>query len=180
VLGASDACIATYPGDFGQALIALDAVVDVAGSSGRRQIPFADLHVQPGRTPNVETTLAPDDLILGFELPVEPWFRRSLYLKIRDRESYEFALASAAVALDLDGETVRQARIALGGLATVPWRAREAEQALVDRTLDEANCQLAAEVALSGAHPREHNAFKVELGRRTLVRALLQAAAMEV
>ncbi len=180
VLGASDACIATYPGDFGQALIALDAVVDVAGSSGRRQIPFADLHVQPGRTPNVETTLAPDDLILGFELPVEPWFRRSLYLKIRDRESYEFALASAAVALDLDGDTVRQARIALGGLATVPWRARDAEQALIGRTLDEANCQLAAEAALSGAHPREHNAFKVELGRRTLARALLQAAAMEV
>ena len=179
VLGTSDACIATYPGDFGQALIALAAVVDVAGSRGHRQLPFADLHVQPGRTPNVETTLAPDDLILGFELPVEPWFRRSLYLKIRDRESYEFALASAAVALDLDGDTVRQARIALGGLATVPWRTREAEQALVGRTLDEASCELAAKVALSGAHPHEHNAFKVDLGRRTLVRALLQAAAME-
>ena len=180
VLGTSDACIATYPGDFAQALIALDAVVDVAGSRGRRQIPFADLHVAPGRTPDVETTLAPDDLIIGFELPVEPWFRRSLYLKIRDRESYEFALASAAVALDLDGDTVRQARIALGGLATVPWRSREAEQALVGRTLDDASCDLAAKVALSGANPREHNAFKVELGRQTLVRALLQAAAMEV
>ena len=180
VLGTSDACIATYPGDFAQALIALDAVVDVAGSGGRRQIPFAELHVPPVRTPSVETTLKPDDLILGFEIPIEPWFRRSLYLKVRDRVSYEFALASAAVALDLDGSTVRQARIALGGLATVPWRAREAEQALVGRTLDEASCDLAAKVALSDAHPLEHNAFKVELGRQTIVRALLQAAAMEV
>lgn len=180
VLGASEDCIATYPGDFAQALVALDAVVDVAGSAGRRQLPFAALHIRPGDTPNVETSLAPGDLILGFEIPVEPWFSRSLYLKIRDRESYEFALASAAVALDLDGGSVRQARIALGGLATVPWRAREAEQALIGRALDEASCQAAAEAALSGAFPREHNAFKVELGRRTLVRALLQAAAMEV
>jgi xanthine dehydrogenase YagS FAD-binding subunit len=180
VLGTSEACIATYPGDFGQALIALDASVDIVGSGGRRQLPFAELHVRPGQTPHVETRLAPDDLILGFELPLEPWFRRSLYLKIRDRESYEFALASAAVALDLDGDTVRQARIALGGLATVPWRARDAEQALVGRTPDEANCRMAAEVALSSARPSEHNAFKVELGRQTVVRALLQAAAMEV
>jgi xanthine dehydrogenase YagS FAD-binding subunit len=180
VLGTSDACIATYPGDFAQALIAMDAIVDVVGRGGRRQIPFADLHVAPGRTPNVETTLAPDDLILGFEMPIEPWFSRSLYLKIRDRESYEFALASAAVALDLDGGTVRQARIALGGLATVPWRARDAEQALVGRTLDEASCHQAAEIALSGAHEYQHNSFKVELGRQTIVRALLQAAAMEV
>jgi xanthine dehydrogenase YagS FAD-binding subunit len=119
-------------------------------------------------------------LILGFEMPVEPWLRRSLYLKIRDRDSYEFALASAAVALDLDGGTVRQARIALGGLATVPWRAREAEQALVGRPLDEASCQAAAEAALADARTRDHNAFKVELGRQTIVRALLQTAAMEV
>lgn len=180
VLGTSDACIATYPGDFGQALVALDAVVEVVGSSGRRLVPFGQLHVTPGRTPHLETTLRPDELILGFEMPVETWYRRSLYLKIRDRESYEFALASAAVALDLDGSTVRQARIALGGLATVPWRARDAEQALVGRTLDAAICELAAEAALSGAHEYQHNAFKVELGRRTIVRALLQAAAMEV
>ncbi|HKP22646.1 MAG TPA: xanthine dehydrogenase family protein subunit M [Dongiaceae bacterium] len=180
VLGTSDACIATYPGDFAQALIALDAVVDVAGRGRRRQVPFAELHVAPAHTPDVETRLQPDELILGFEMPVEPWFRRSLYLKIRDRESYEFALASAAVALDLDGETVRQARIALGGLATVPWRAHEAEQALIGRTLDEASCQAAAEAALARARPRDHNAFKVDLGRETVVRALLQAAAMEV
>ena len=180
VLGTSDACIATYPGDFAQALIAMDAVVDVLGHGGHRQIPFAEMHVAPGRTPEVETRLAPGDLILGFEMPIEPWFSRSLYLKIRDRESYEFALTSAAVALDLEGGRVLQARIALGGLATVPWRAREAEETLVGRTLDEAICQRAAEAALSDARPREHNAFKVALGRQAIVRALLQAAAMEV
>jgi len=179
VLGASDACIATYAGDFAQALIALDAAVDMVGSRGRRQIPFSKLHVPPGQTPDVETTLAPDELILGFEMPVEPWLRRSLYLKIRDRESYEFALASAAVALDLDGGAIRQARIALGGVATVPWRAREAEQALIGRAPDEATCQLAADIAFSGARPYQHNGFKAALGRQTIVRALLQAAKME-
>ena len=180
VLGTGEACIATYPGDFAQALIALDATVEVVGRSGRRQIPFSRLHVPPGQTPEVETTLGPDELILGFEMPVEPWLRRSLYLKIRDRASYEFALASAAVALDLDGATIRQARIALGGVATVPWRAREAEQALIGRVPDEASCQLAADIAFADARPREHNAYKPALGRQTVVRALLQAAAMEV
>jgi xanthine dehydrogenase YagS FAD-binding subunit len=179
VLGISDACIATYPGDFAQALMALDASVDVVGSRGRRQIPFSKLHLPPDRTPEVETTLAPDELILGFEMPIEPWLRRSLYLKIRDRDSYEFALASAAVALDLDGGTIRQARIALGGVATVPWRAHEAEQALVGRVPDEAACQLAADMAFASARPREHNAYKPMLGRQTVVRALFEAAAME-
>jgi xanthine dehydrogenase YagS FAD-binding subunit len=179
VLGTSDACVATYPGDFAQALIALDAKVDILGFAGRRQIPFAELHVPPGQTPQVETTLAPGELILGFEMPVEPWMRRSLYLKIRDRESYEFALTSAAVALDLDGGAIHQARIALGGVATVPWRAREAERALIGRAPDEASCQLAADIALAAARPLRHNAFKPMLGRQTIVRALLQAAAME-
>jgi xanthine dehydrogenase YagS FAD-binding subunit len=180
VLGTSEACIATYPGDFAQALIALDATVDMVGTGGRRQIPFSKLHVPPGQTPDVETTLAPDELILGFEMPVEPWLRRSLYLKIRDRDSYEFALASAAVALEIDGGTIRQARMALGGVATIPWRAREAEQALIGRAPDEATCQLAADMAFAEAQPREHNAYKTALGRQTIVRALLQAAAMEV
>jgi xanthine dehydrogenase YagS FAD-binding subunit len=153
--------------------------VDIMGSRGRRQIPFSKLHVPPGQTPDVETTLAPDELILGFEMPVEPWLRRSLYLKIRDRESYEFALASAAVALDLDGGAIRQARIALGGVATVPWRAREAEQALIGRAPDEATCQLAADIAFPSARPYQHNGFKATLGRQTIVRALLQAAKME-
>jgi xanthine dehydrogenase YagS FAD-binding subunit len=180
VLGTSEACIATYPGDFAQALIALDATVDVVGTGGRRQILFSELHVPPSQTPEVETTLAPDELILGFEMPIEPWLRRSLYLKIRDRDSYEFALASAAVALDIDGGAIRQARIALGGVATTPWRAREAEQALIGRAPDEAACQLAADIAFAEAQPREHNAYKPALGRQTIVRALLQAAAMEV
>src|SRR5580693_4620696 len=127
ILGGSPDCIATYPGDFAQSLIALGATVNVAGSAGVRTIPFGSLHRAPGATPNVETVLAPGDLITGFNLPAGPWTRRSLYLKIRDRQSYEFALASAAVAIDMVGSKVREVRIALGGVATIPWRSREAE-----------------------------------------------------
>jgi xanthine dehydrogenase YagS FAD-binding subunit len=180
VLGASDACIATYPGDFAQALIALDASLDIVGPSGARVMPFAALHVVPGATPARETTLAPGELITGFTLPALPWARRSLYLKIRDRQSYEFALASAAVALDLDGETVREARIALGGVATKPWRAREAEAVLAGGALTPQTAQRAAEAAFAGAVTHGQNDFKPDLGRRTLLRALLQAAALEV
>jgi xanthine dehydrogenase YagS FAD-binding subunit len=180
VLGTSDHCIATYPGDFAQALIALDAMVDIAGRGGTRRISFADLHRAPGDTPDVETTLAPGELITAFHVPAAPWARRSVFLKIRDRESYEFALASAAVALDLDEGQIKQARIALGGVATRPWRAREAEAALTGKSLDDNSAKAAADAAFSQAHPREHNAFKVELGKRTLVRALNEAAAMEI
>jgi xanthine dehydrogenase YagS FAD-binding subunit len=180
VLGASDACIATYPGDFAQALMALDASVAVIGGAGARNLAFADLHVTPQNDPQRETVLAPGDLIAGFTVPAGPWTRRSLYLKIRDRESYEFALASAAVALDLDGGDVREARIALGGVATKPWRAREAEAELRGRPLDEAAARRAADAAFAAAVTHGQNAFKPELGRRTLVRALLQAATMEV
>jgi xanthine dehydrogenase YagS FAD-binding subunit len=175
VLGASDACIAAYPGDFAQALIALDATVEIMGPEGTHTIPFAALHRMPEGTPQVEAMLGPGELITAFEIPRAPWMRRSLYLKIRDRASYEFALASAAVALDLDGARVREARIALGGVATVPWRAREAEAAIRGKLLDEATAERAAELAFGGARTREHNAYKVELGRRTLVRALRQA-----
>jgi xanthine dehydrogenase YagS FAD-binding subunit len=118
-------------------------------------------------------------LITGFAVPAGPWTRRSLYLKVRDRESYEFALASAAVALDLRDGVVNEVRIALGGVATKPWRAREAEAALKGRALSEANARLAAEAAFAGAKTHGHNDFKPELGRRTLVRALLQAGAVE-
>lgn len=176
VLGTGGACIATYPGDFAQALIALDATVEIAGRDGARTIPFETLHVAPGDTPDVETTLKPGDLVLGFTVPAAPWTRRSVYLKIRDRESYEFALASAAVALDLDGGTVREARIALGGVATRPWRAREAEAALKGRTLNETIAARAADAAFAGAVTHGGNDDKPELGRRTLVRALLLAA----
>jgi xanthine dehydrogenase YagS FAD-binding subunit len=180
VLGTSDACIATYHGDFAQALIALDAVVEVEGRHGPRKIPFARLHRLPGDTPNIETDLAADELITAIEVPLGPWSKRSRYLKIRDRESYAFALASAAVALDMDGETVRQARIGLGGVATVPWRARVAEAALQDKVLDEDVAEKAADAAFADAKPREYNAFKIPLGKRTLVRALLETRDMKV
>ncbi len=137
LLGTSEACIATYHGDFAQALIALDATVETLGPGGRRQFRFSDLHRLPGETPHIETNLEPGELITFIRVPAGPHTRRSHYVKIRDRESYQFAVASAAVALDLDGDTVRDARIALGGLATVPWRAREAEAALRGKALDE-------------------------------------------
>ena len=148
VLGVSPHCITTYPGDFAQALIALDATVETWKGGERRTIPFAELHRPPGDRPDVETTLAPDELILAFRVPAGEWMRRSRFLKIRDRESYEFALASAAVALDMDpGGTVRQARIALGGVAAVPWRAHEAEALLAGQPVT-------AETAARVAKPR--------------------------
>ncbi|MFC7544135.1 FAD binding domain-containing protein [Siccirubricoccus deserti] len=133
------------------------------------------MHRLPGDTPHLETTLAPGELITGFGVPPLPWARRSVYLKVRDRESYAFAVASAAVALDLDGGRVREARIALGGVATRPWRAREAEAVLAGQVLDEAAAQRAAEAAFRDARTHGDNDFKPELGRRTLVRALFQA-----
>ncbi len=180
VLGVSDACIAHYPGDFAQGLIALDAVVEVLGAGGARSLKFADLHRLPGTTPHIETTLAPGELITAFVVPAGPWTRRSVYTKVRDRDSYAFALASAAVALDIDGTTVRSARIALGGVATVPWRAREAEAMLAGQPLDEARAMAAAKAAFAGAKVHEHNAYKVPLGEATVVRALLAAQAMRV
>ena len=137
VLGTSEQCIATYPGDFAQALIALDARVELMGAGGARTIPFASLHRRPGDRPDVETTLQPGEMITGFQVALAPWMRRSLYLKVRDRESYEFALASAAVALHIADGHVVEARIALGGVATVPWRARSAEAALVGQAIDD-------------------------------------------
>ena len=179
VLGTSEQCIATYPGDLGVALIALDATLDVLGPGGARSIAFADLHRRPGATPDLETTLTPGELILGFKVPAGAWTRRSLYLKVRDRQSYEFALASAAVALDLDAGRVRGARIGLGGVATTPWRARRAEAALTGRRLDEDSATAAAKAAFAEAVTYGQNDYKPELGRRTLVRALLAAADME-
>ena len=180
VLGASQNCIATYAGDFAQALIALDATVETMGPNGARTIKFADLHTRPGNTPNVETVLQPGELILFVNVPAGPWTARSRYLKIRDRDSYQFALTAAAVALDLEGAVVREARIALGGVATVPWRAHEAEAALKGKELDEGTATQAAEAAFANAQTRQHNAFKVPLGKQTIVRALLEAQAMKV
>ena len=181
VLGVSDACIATYHGDFAQALIALDAAIEIAQQQGgSRRIQFADLHVSPGDHPEVETVLRPDELIIAIVVSVPSWASRSRYLKIRDRESYAFALASTAVALDLDGDRVRDVRIGLGGVATVPWRAVAAEEVLRGQILCEDLASMAAEAAFAGAKPREHNAFKVELGKQTLVRALMEVREMRV
>ncbi len=180
VLGTSASCIATYPGDFAQALIALDADVEIAARGGPRRLRFADLHVLPGVTPQRETVLAPEEIITAFVVPTLPWAKRSLYLKIRDRASYEFALASAAVVLDLDGGVVREARIALGGVATVPWRAREAEAILKGNPLSRDVMRRAADRAFADAVVHGQNAYKPELGKRTLMRALAQAGAMEV
>ncbi len=178
VLGTSQNCIANYAGDFAQSLIALDATVDIAGPGGPRVIRFEDLHTLPGNTPHIETSLKPGEIITGFTVPAGAWTRRSLYLKIRDRESYAFALASAAVALEMDGAVVKQARIALGGLASVPWRARQAEAILTNQPLNEAMATKAAAAAFADARGEGPVAFKIDLGRRTLVRALMQAQAI--
>jgi xanthine dehydrogenase YagS FAD-binding subunit len=180
VLGTSEQCIAAYPGDFAQALIALGAKVETLGPRGKRSIAFEDLHREPGDQPNVETALEPGELITAYTIPAGPWTRRSRYVKVRDRDSYQFALASAAVALDLDGDKVRTARIALGGVATVPWRAYGAEQALTGQTLDETSAGKAAEIAFQDAVTQPHNAFKIPLGKQTIVRALLEAKAMRI
>jgi xanthine dehydrogenase YagS FAD-binding subunit len=181
VLGVGEACIAEYPGDFAPAMVALGAIVETVAPGGPRRFPLEDLHRGP-EAPNVETVLAPGELITGFVVPAGPWTRRSLYLKVRDRESYAFGLATAAVALDLragDG-VVEEARIGLGGVAYRPWRAREAEAALKGKVLTEAAAAAAAEAAFAGARTRSGNAFKPDLGRRTLVRALMQAAGLEI
>jgi xanthine dehydrogenase YagS FAD-binding subunit len=180
VLGTSDNCIATYAGDFAQALMALDAMVETAGPRGERTFPFASLHRKPGDKPDQETSLKADELIVALVVPTAPWTRRSLYLKVRDRESYEFALASAAVALDQHDGIVHDARIALGGVATVPWRSSEAEAVLRGKPLDETTAAAAADAAFAGARGYGHNDFKIDLGKRTLRRALQQAAALEI
>lgn len=176
ILGTSPHCIATNPSDMNVALAALDATVHIKGSTGARTVPFLDLHVLPGDKPFVEHVLAPGELVTGVELTASPLAARSHYLKVRDRASYAFALASAAVALDLQGGTIREARIALGGVATKPWRSREAEAVLANKTPSEATFRAAADAALAGAKTQRDNAFKIELAKRTLVRALVELA----
>jgi xanthine dehydrogenase YagS FAD-binding subunit len=184
VLGTSDKCIATSPGDMPVAMVALDAVVHTRrANGGERSIPLTEFHVSYGEDPARESVLEHGELITAVELPATPWFARSHYLKVRDRASYEFALTSAAVALDLEpgsGGRVRAARVALGGVATKPWRSREAEQALTGAKVEERTWRAAAEAALRGARPQKDNAFKIELAKRTLVRALATAAEKKV
>lgn len=175
ILGVDSSCIAQYPGDFAVALMALDATVGILGRGGRRSVPFASLHRSAEGHPELETNLQPGDIIVDFELAALPWAARSLYLKIRDRASYEFAIASVAVALDLAGEQVRDVRIGLGGMAYQPWRARAAEDALKGQALTEGTADAAARVALQGAVTHGQNGYKPQLARATIVRALLEA-----
>lgn len=176
LLGTSPHCIATYPGDFAVALVAFDAVADVLGPNGVRTIPIEALHRLPGDRPDLETTLAPGELIIRIRVPATPLGRASTYHKIRDRESYAFALSSAAVAVTMNGNQVGQARIALGGVATRPWRARQAEQALVGRELTIETALAAGFAAFVDARTGRHNAFRIELGARTVADALMIAA----
>ena len=177
ILGVSEACIAVYPGDWAVALAAFDAVIDVAGPQGTRSIPLLDLHLPPGTTPQRETILEPDELITRVRVPVTRAGKASTYQKIRDRESYAFALTSAAVALEFADGRVRDARIALGGVATTPWRARSAEQTLLGlpQPVTEAAARRAGEIAFADAHTTKLNAFKIPLGIQTVVESVLIA-----
>jgi len=178
VLGTSDHCIATHPSDMCVALAALDALVHIAGARGSRVVPLIDFHLLPGDDPERETVLAAGELITAVDVPPLAYGRRSVYVKVRDRASYAFALASAAVALDLGPGAIVDARVALGGIATKPWRSREAELALIGKAPTAATFCAAAEAALEEAVPRRHNAFKIALAKRTLVRALTRAGAL--
>jgi len=172
VLGGSRDCVATHPSDLAVALVALDAVVVTQGVRGGRRIPLEGFHRLPGSTPQQETMLEPGELIVAIEIPAAPAARRSLYRKQRDRASFEFALTAVAAALDLEDGAVRDVRIALGGVGTKPWRAREAEQALIGAAPSSEGFEAAATCALAQARPLEHNGFKVELAHAAICRAL--------
>jgi len=176
ILGTSESCIATNPSDMNVAMVALEAVVHVQGAKGPRAIPVGDFHVVPGNTPQRETVLEPGDLITLVTLPPPVAGSKQVYLKLRDRASYEFALASAAVVITVSGGKVTRARVALGGVGTKPWRSPEAEAALVGQAADAASFRKAAEAALRGARPQSENAYKIELSKRCLAHALQTAA----
>jgi xanthine dehydrogenase YagS FAD-binding subunit len=179
VLGWSEACVATYPGDMANALYALDAQIRIRAPNGReRLIAISDLHRLPGDTPQRDTNLAHGDLIVAIELPTAAatFAAHSHYLKVRDRASYAFALVAVAAALDMDGDTIRQGRIVLGSVAHKPWRSAEAEQVLAGQPANEETFRRAAAAALRAARPLDHNGYKVELGQRSIVRALMRAA----
>src|SRR5467141_3080708 len=172
ILGTSEHCIATNPSDMCVAMAALEATIHVLGSKGLRAVPIGDFHLLPSNTPQRETVLEPGDLITHVTLPAPVTGSKQVYLKLRDRASYEFALASAAVVLTIAGQNVTRARIALGGVGTRPWRSHEAEAALVGQPANGANFRKAAEAALRDAKPQSQNAFKIELAKRCLAHAL--------
>jgi xanthine dehydrogenase YagS FAD-binding subunit len=179
IMGTSENCIATHGSDLAVALVALDAIVHACGRDGERAIPLTEFYVAPGDTPQVENVLAYGELITAVEVPLLPEDARSGYLKIRDRASYEFALASVAAALAMEDGMIREGRIGLGGVATLPWRARGAEEILRGAPARAETFRAAAQAAPEGATPRRDNAFKVELANRTVVRALATTAGEE-
>ena len=172
ILGTSKDCIASNPSDQNVALTALEATIQVQGVKGKRSIPIGDFYLKPGSTPNRENVLEPGDLIVSVTLPAPAPGTRSYYLKLRDRAAYEFALASAAIVIKVNGGRIERARVALGGVGTVPWRSREAEHVLEGHAADAATFRRAAEAALKDAQPASENGFKVELAKRCIVRAL--------
>ena len=175
ILGTSDHCVATHPSDLAVALVALDGVVLVRGLSGERRLSVEELYRLPGDTPHLEHTLEPGELILAVEVPHGPYAKRARYLKVRDRASYEFALVSVGAALEIEDGVIRAARLAAGGVGTKPWRLRASEDALIGHRADRSSWQAAADLATEGARPLSGNHFKVELLRRTVVRALEMA-----
>ena len=176
ILGASENCIATNPSDMNVALAALGAIVHIEGPKGKRTIPIADFHLLPGATPQIETSLKPDELITAVELPAPAFSKYAYYLKVRDRQSYAFALVSVAAGLELEGQIIKSAGLALGGVAPKPWRSAEAENLLTGAAPSPEVFKKAATLVVAGAKPYEHNAFKVELAQQSIVRALTLAA----
>ena len=172
ILGASDSCIATHPSDMCVAMAALDAKIIAEGKNGKREFPFIDFHTLPGDTPYIETILQPDELITTVIIPALPFARNSLYRKVRDRASYAFALVSVAAALEVENGLVKNVRIALGGVAHKPWRAFKAEEVLLNKEASEENFMNAAREELKDAEGFEHNSFKIELAKRTIVSVL--------
>ncbi|MFL5334491.1 MAG: FAD binding domain-containing protein [Geminicoccaceae bacterium] len=177
ILGTSEHCIATHPSDMCVALAALEATVQVTGPKGERSIPFAEFHRLPGDQPQLDSELGRDELITAVDLPPEGFAQNHTYLKLRDRLSYAFALVSVAAGLELDGDRIGKARLALGGVAHKPWRDPAAEALLVGKPADQASFATAADLILRDAKGYAHNAFKIDLARRAIVRALTQAAA---
>ena len=179
VLGQSDQCIATHPSDMCVALAALAATVNVVGPTGERAIAFADFHRLPGDTPWLDNNLKPGEVITSIDLPAQGFAANYTYVKVRDRASYAFAIVSAAVGVEIDGGVIKTARVALGGVAHKPWRVESAEALLVGKPVDKQSFHPVAEAIVAGAHGYEHNAFKIELAKRVVVRALSEATGLE-
>jgi len=179
IFGASDHCVAVHPSDMAVALAVVDAVVHVQNSTGRRGIPIAEFFALPGETPEIDNALQPHDLILGIELPPSNFAEHCWYLKVRDRHSYAFALVSVAVGLHIERDTITTAALAMGGVAATPWRLHDAEASLIGKKPTAAAFHTAAQLAMSGAQPLVQNAFKVDLGRHSVIKALEMATSLD-